>query len=576
MKRMLRTWLSGLFLLMLALPAWAVPIQSTLDRDRVQLGEIVTLNIRIQNISMPQPIDFGQLGPDFDVLNSSTHANLTFVNGHPEAELTIGLVLRPKHAGDLTIPALLVGSQYTSPIQLEVDAADPAAASSSRKNVYLEASADPAKGYVGQQLQYVLRLYFATSLSAGALDDPQVDGASFQRLGNDLNYETDQGGRHYHVIERRYALIPQRAGKLVIPPVQFQGESVDMSDPDAFFPNSQPVVASTPPLTVNVQGVPANADRQTWLPVRDLKLTAEDLPDGSEVRVGQPLKLTMLLQATGASYDSLPALSLPSIDGANIYPDKPLNGTRSDGASLVGRRQQSFAIIPSRPGTLVIPEVTVHWWNVLAGQPEVARLPERRFTVLPAVGQPAVTSSVASAAPVVPAADKASASTTATGVPWRWIALASIALWLLSMLIWWIRRRPAALKPVARANKTPATPRGLRAAFMDAAQSGDAAKQAQTLMAWAKAERPALQNLGDLHGELGSAAQREAIAALQRQRYAADGAMGSVSDLAASFRGGFVWEIPVTRPATGPATNGLPSLYPFDVHVDDERPSRQD
>lgn len=572
MKRMLRTWLSGLFLLVLSLPGWAAPVQATLDRDRVQLGDIVTLNVRIQGVGTPQPVDLNPLAPDFDVLNSSTNASLTFVNGHPEAELTIGLVLRPKHIGDLTIPALRVGGQYTSPIQLEVDAADPAAAASSRKNVYLEASVEPAKGYVGQQLQYVLRLYYATTLSAGALDDPQADGASFQRLGNDLNYEADEGGRHYHVIERRYALVPQRAGKLVIPPVQFQGESVDLNDPDTFFPNTQPIGASTAPLTVNVLDVPANADKQTWLPVRDIKLTAEGLPEGGEVRVGQPLNLTMLLQATGASYESLPALSMPSIEGANVYPDKPLNGTRSDGTSLVGRRQQSFAIIPSRPGTLVIPEITVHWWNVLAGQPEVARLPERRFTVLPALGQPASPSSVSSAAPIASATDTAPSPTTATSVPWRWIALASIALWLLSMLVWWLRRRTATPDTAAQTNKTLVTPRQLRAAFIATAHDGDATKQARALMAWAKAERPALQNLGDLAGELSSAAQREAIAALQRRRYAAEGAIASTADLAACFREGFVWK----TSALESSTNGLPSLYPFDVHADDKRPPRQD
>jgi hypothetical protein len=570
-KRALRTWLFGLFLLTLSLPGWAWSVQAVLDRDHVQLGEIVTLNVQVRGVHAPAPINLDQLAPDFDVLNSSAHASLTFVNGHPEAELTIGVVLRPKHIGELTIPALAVAGELTSPIQLEVDEADPTAASSSRKNVYLQASVEPANGYVGQQLQYVLRLYYATTLSAGALDDPQIDGASFQRLGNDLNYEADEGGRHYHVIERRYALIPQRVGKLVIPPVQFQGETVDMNDPDTFFPNTQPVNAAAPAVTVNVQGIPANADKQTWLPVRDLKLTAEDLPSGSEVRVGQPLNLTMLLQATGASYDSLPALSLPSIDGATVYPDKPLNGTRSDGVSLVGRRQQGFAIIPSRPGTLVIPEITVHWWNVLSGHPEVARLPERRFTVLPAAGQPATPSSVTSA-PVTPSADKTPAPT-ATSVPWRWIALASVALWLLSMLVWWLRRRRATVEVAAVANKALATPRQLRAAFMVAAQQGDATKQAHALMAWAKAERPALQSLGDLAAELGSPAQREAIAALQRRRYAADGAPGSDAALAACFREGFVWKMPVS---SVPA-DGLPSLYPFDVHVGgDKRPPGQD
>jgi hypothetical protein len=548
-----------------SLPAWSAAVQATLDRDRVQLGDIVTLNVRLQGVGTPQPIDLGPLAPDFDVLNSSTNASLTFINGHPAAELTIGLVLRPTHTGELTIPVLSVAGQATAPIQLQVDQADPAAAAAdSRKNVYMEAAVEPAKGYVGQQLQYVLRLYYATSLSAGGLDDPQADGASFQRLGNDLTYETNQGGRPYHVIERRYALMPQRAGKLVIPPVQFQGETVDMNDPDSFFPNTQPVGASTPAVTVEVQGIPDHADKQTWLPVHDLKLTAEGLPDG-DVHVGQPLNLTMLLQATGAPYESLPNLSLPPIDGANVYPDKPLNGTRSDGTSLLARRQQGFAIIPSRPGTLVIPEITVHWWNVDTGQPEVARLPERRFTVLPAAGQPAAAASAASAASVAPDAVQTPAPAPTAGLPWRWIALASLGLWLLSMAIWWWRRRRLAAAPVDPANAALASTRQLKAAFMATAQGGDATKQAQALLAWAKAERPSLQNLGDLSNALGAQAQRDAIAAIERHRYAADGAGPALTGLATCFRAGFAWKTDTPRQAS----SGLPSLYPFDVRAGD-------
>jgi hypothetical protein len=342
--------------------------------------------------------------------------------------------------------------------------------------------------------------------------------------------------------------------------VAFQGEVVDLNDPGTFFPNAKPVNAATPAVTFDALDIPAGVDKQTWLPVRDLKLTADDLPSG-DLHVGQAVTLTMLLQATGASYESLPALSLPAIDGANVYPDKPLNGTRTDGNALVARRQQGFAIVPTRPGTLTIPEITVHWWNVTTGQPEVARLPERRFNVLPAPGQPAIASAATTAAPSV----LAPAAVPTQAAPWRWIALASLGLWLASLLVWWYRRRRSprlAAAPAAAAARTQGTHR-LRAAFLLAARSGDAAGQARALLAWARIERPQLRHLGELAAALADAGQRDAVTALERRRYASAQGGDNGALLAERFAKGFAWS---ASSAPRPSDGDLPELYPFDVH----------
>lgn len=569
-QRVSALWLLSVLLQLLPLAGHAANVQATVDRQQLQLGETVTLNIVSHGVA-PSDLDpdtmvgnLDALGGDFVVAGLSHATEEVTVNGSAQAQLTLGIALRPKHTGELTIPSLNIAGGTTSPITVQVDAADNTAPTSARGGAFLEATIEPSKGYEGQELQYVLRLYYTGALTDGSLENPQADGMNFLAVGNELSYDVDRGGQHYHVIERHYAATPRRTGKLVIAPVQFQGASVDDNDPNIFYRERTPLSASTRAMTVTVEDIPADADKRTWLPVSDLKLTAEGLPVSADARVGQPLNLTMLLQATGTSFESLPALSLPSIDGASVYPDKPLNGTRADGASLVARRQQSFVIVPNRPGTLVIPEITVHWWNVTTNKPEVARLPEQRLTVLSAAGQPAAPASAATAASAA-STPQAARSAPAPEGPWRWIALASIGLWLVSMVIWWVsRRRPdasaAASVPSSRA--APVATRQLRAAFLAAAQGSDATRQAGALMAWAKAERPSLQNLSDLAAALGSLPQREAIAALQRRRYGANDTSAADRSLAGAFGDGFVWK----APAATVSGDGLPALYPFDVH----------
>ena len=542
-----RRWITGCWLALLLLPALAhADVQATLDRSSVQLGETVTLNLRVDNASggMTMP-DLSALNRDFSILGTSQNSSLSVVNGAATSTLTFGVALRPRHVGTLQIPALRVDGGETAPLQLQVTAPDPNAAAATSQNVFMEAKAEPQRGYVGQQLSYVVRLYYATSISNGALSAPQLDGVEVSRVGDDLNYDAERGGRAYHVLERRYALIPQHAGRIEIPAADFQGEAIDPNDPNSFFGSSTPV--------------PADWGNTAWLPARQLSLTMDGWPGAQEqVRVGQPLNLTMTLQATGLGYESLPALSLPPLDGAKAYPDKPVTGTRQDGPWLVGRRQQTFAIVPERAGTLTIPATTLKWWNVLTDRMEVAQIPAHDVTVLPAVGNAAVQPSIPAPAASVPAATPVAPG---TSTRWRWIALGSVGLWLCSMLAWWgLRRRRASPKAVP-ADKSVSS-RQCRLAFLAAARSGDMSAQARSLLAWARAERPAIQHLGELAAALDDATQRAAIGTLQQRQYAGTPGSGDGTNLAEAFKRGFVWR---TAGDVSDAS-ALPPLYPFKLH----------
>ncbi|MEO5811191.1 MAG: BatD family protein [Rhodanobacter sp.] len=562
-----------LVLLLWSLAAHALDVQATLDRSTVQLGETVTLNVRVggatSNVDAP---DLSVLSQDFDVLGSSQNRSVSIVNGVRHAELTFGVALRPTHAGTLQIPALPVAGEHTAPLQLQVTA--PSAASDTttiapNQDVFLEAQVDPTHAYVGQQLSYVVRLYYAVNLG-GTLQTPQIDGVQTQQVGDDVKYVTQRDGRSWRVLERRFALTPQHAGPLVIPALTFQGEIADPNDLNSFFGGSAPVSARAPALTVNVRAEPDTADKSAWLPARELTLTLEGLPAAqTSVRVGQAVNLSMTMQATGLAADALPALSLPSLDGATVYPDKAVSTTGNDGPWLLGRQQRKFAVVPERAGTLTIPATSVTWWNVLADKQEVAQIPARQFTVLPAPGvaggtpvQPAVVAAASSAGAPLPTAP-------IQVVPWRWVALGSLGLWLVSVLVWWYwrRRRATPIQPPPDAAGEPASARECQRAFLAAARGTDVTAQTRTLLAWARAERPSIQHLGELAAALADAQQCTAVADLQRRRYGGANPPTSTVGLGDVFKRGLMWR------QNGPSTvqSSVPPLYPFKLHPDQER-----
>lgn len=565
-RRLIARWL--LALLLVPSLVHAADVTASLDRSSVQLGETVTLNLRVNgdagNVAAP---DLRALSSDFDVLGTSQNSSLSVVNGTATSTTTFGIALRPRHVGTLQIPPLDLAGSQTMPLQLQVSAPDPATAAAAGKDVFMEAQIEPAHGYVGQQLSYVVRLYYANRISGDAPAPPQVDGAQVSQLGNGLNYDAERGGRNYHVLEQRYALIPQRAGHLEIPAVDFQGAAIDPNDPNSFFGASLPVSARAPALAIDVQAPPTNWGQSAWLPARQLNLTLDGLPTAQDsARVGQPLNLTMRLDATGLSYEVLPALSLPTLDGATVYPDKPATGNRQDGQWINGWRQQAFAIVPERAGTLTIPATTLKWWNVLTDRMEMAQIPARSITVLPAVGTAATPPSAAAATPAVGATSSASvapvAASTAPATPWRWIALGSIALWLLSVLAWWLWRRRATTPAVSAPVTARTSVRQCQFAFLAAARGSDATAQVRSLLAWARAERPMIQHLGELAAALGDEAQRAAIAALQQHHYAGVAMPDGAVTLAEVFSRGFVWRVA----EAGDQGSDLPPLYPFKLH----------
>lgn len=567
-------WLLWLLCLLLPCAAMAANVHATLDRNDVRLGETVTLNLRIDGAMNAGTPDLSALDSDFEVLGTSTSSNLSIVNGKQSAELIIGVALRPKHTGDLRIPPVTVAGSQTNPLILHVGQPDASASAHVGKDVFVDVVASPDRAYVGQQLLYTVRLFFDVNLNSGSLPDPHADGVDMRKLGGDTNYQTVRNGHRYQVIERRYALIPQHAGALTIPSIEFQGEAVDPGNPNdpggffnpgGLFGNSTPVTADSQETKIDVQPAPADWGKTAWLPARSLALGVEGLPSDNQLKVGQPLNLRLRVEAQGLPGDALPELSLPAIDGAKVYPDQSSTTTQDDGQWLSGRRQRSFAIFPERAGTLSIPAITLTWFDVQSGQKRVATIPAHTFTVLAANGAPAAASTAQpapAAAPAVAGSTSLPAPTSVGAAPWRGLAIGSIALWLLSMAAFvWLYRRKRSSAPAATApHAVPAeAARPLRQAFLDAARGEDRAAQAHRLLAWARAERPGLRNLGQLADALASEHQRAAIERLQREQYAGVPAAQRI-DLAAVFTEGFAWRQAKEAAATA---SPLPPLYPF-------------
>jgi hypothetical protein len=560
----MRGWIAGaaLFVSLLAFADDKAGVRAWLDRDSMHLGETVTLNVEADGSASGQP-DFSALAADFNVLGTQSSQQVSIVNGARSAKTLWAVGLEPKREGSITIAPIALGQAHTAPIRLSVLPAA-SAAQQAGGDLFLEASAEPLDPYVQQQVRYTVKLYYAFDLTDGNLGEPKADGLATQRIGQDKQYIATIGTRRYHVLERHYALTPERSGAIEIPALAFRGSVLDASDPAAFFGRGRSVSARSGALHLEVKPKPAAWTQATWLPAASLLLQDQgELP--AEVHVGEPVTRTIRMQAQGLGYEQLPELQLAAPEGAEIYPDKADTRTRDDGEWLYGERVRKFAFVPDRAGTLSVPGLSVTWWDTVHDRLETAQLPARTVKVLPAAGttSPAAPGTGSVAAPVpangLPAAASAFDEGSRIGL-WKMIAAIGFVLWAATLLAWWSSRRFAGMAPRVAARVPNVDSTAQRAAFLRACSLGDLAGAERALVAWARSERADVRNLGELAARLADDAQRTAASALQRARYAGESIDGIATRLQQAFRAGIAWSDAPQRIAS--TADPLPPLYP--------------
>lgn len=536
MTQRLFSFLMLLFALCL-LPAGAFAAapsaRAWLDRDSMQLGETVTLNIETTE-SAADP-DFSGLENDFELLNRSSSTSVSIVNGDATSTRLWAIGLKPRREGRITIPEFQVGKSTTAAVHLEVGAAPVVASAKPGDDLFIEVTADPLNVYVQQQIRVTVKLFFAVNLTDGGLDELAASNAVVQKLGQDRAYDTERSGRRYRVLERRYAVTAEKSGLLELPAVQFRGRALSGNDPNAmFFGRGRNVTTRSDAISIEVRPRPAESGNGPWLPAQSLELRAEGITEPASGRVGEPLTLTLTVVAQGLGFEQLPELELPAIDGADVYPDKSVTRSRESGGWIVGERSRKFAIVPKRPGSLQIPGASLGWWNTTDNQAATAQSPSFVVDVAPAAAASAA--APASASPAAVTAAPAAPADGAQTMFWRNLALCSFALWSASaLLLFWFWRRRVGQPAATVAAPAPA---GQRRDFDQALSRGDAAAVARSLLAWARREGFVAVNLGELARQLDSAAQQGAIDQLQAALYAAGANATLPADFATAFRDG--------------------------------------
>ncbi|MEE2762428.1 MAG: BatD family protein [Pseudomonadota bacterium] len=419
------------------------------DRKRLYEGEVVTvtvtgsmkLDINLSNLfnfdlsNLPAP-DIEKVEPDFEVLAQNQRYSIRTVNSEMVGVITWTYQLAPKRNGQLTIPALSFQDSTSEPVTIEVVSGSPPDEEvAATRDSFIELSADKAELYVQEQLTLTIRLFFSGNLVRGELSEPSHPDAIIEPLGKQREFSRYRDGVRFRVVERRYALFPQKPGELTLAPIQFEGQARDASGQLIFLRDSEQLY----PVPVN--DVPASFTGDTWLPATALSLEEEGLPPSMQVETGENLTRELHIKAIGLPAEALPPLPDATPQGLRSYPEPPERNTEVTPEGLTSTLSQTSALVPVQAGALTLPEIRIPWWDTDADQERVAVIPARTLQVGTSAGQaaqPPATDADDAGAPEAPT--PALTGTDPAGF-WPWLSLALAALWLGTLGLWWRSRR---------------------------------------------------------------------------------------------------------------------------------------
>ncbi len=376
----------------------AQEVEISLDRNEVARGETVILTIRIYDQRQGMQLDLTPLTNQFDVLGTRTSSQIRSVNGAVEAWTDYVVTLFPLEEGELLIPSLDINGQTTDPISITVVNEGPRSNQSS-KELFLEIETNKDSVYVQEQLLFTVRLHYTIAgIRNPQFTELEMEDSVIQLIGSPNQYDKLIDGVRYGVYEKRYVIFPQRSGPLQIPDILFRGEVTDGSSNFVFRNlNTRRVTAFIEGLTIDVKERPGSVQNTDfWLPVSGLTLEESWSTDISNLKVGDSVIRTITMTAEGLDGAVLPPFSDTKIDGLNLYPDPPqIERTFVDGA-IVGTRIETTSMVPIDSGNVVIPEISIPWWNIDTDQLEATVVPATRLVIATVTGELPAEQTVAS------------------------------------------------------------------------------------------------------------------------------------------------------------------------------------
>ena len=364
-------------------------VKATINSNNINANEVITLTIELPDSNV-QP-NLAPLNQDFQIVGRASSSQTSIINGSVSSQHNLSINLAPKRAGKITIPALMLGNDHTSPFNIVVNSlgnssnTNPTTPTIPDKALLLKTSVDKTSGYVGVPISLTLKLFYAVNISNVTLEQFSIDGAHTDTNSKSKQYQTTENGHPYMVVQQTFIVTPDSVGKITIPAIHANGR-IDNNPNNILFINSgQPFSVQSQPISLNIKEIPPQVDPTKWLPANNVVVSENWSNTSNQVSVGDPITRTITISATGVDASVIPELIFDKVESVNIYPEKSQKNTNTQANQPVGSKTFKVVYIPNKDGEVKFPAIKINWWNLNTDKESQIVIPEKSFNVTGAI-----------------------------------------------------------------------------------------------------------------------------------------------------------------------------------------------
>lgn len=361
-------------------------VSASIDANPVMSNESIVLTVVANDSVERDALDTSPLLTDFMIARSEVSSQTSIVNFNTSKTTRWQIVLIPRKKGNLTIPSLSINGYQSQAINVEV--IEPGSKGSPvQQDIFISAELSSHDVYVQQLITLTVKLHVGVQLQRGSLTEPSLPGATIEQIDKDQESNGIVNGKRYRIIERTYAITPEKSGDLTLDTPMFSGDIMVQSQRRSgflSFGETKPVNVLGEQLALKVRPIPDSFPvdaNNSWLPSELLTLHQEWQPQPSEFFVGEPITRTITLTAAGLGKAQLPQLVMNAPAGLKIYPDQAELHSSFTKERLISQKRQNFALVASRAGDYELPKMTIAWWNTVTNQYQQAILPAQTIKV---------------------------------------------------------------------------------------------------------------------------------------------------------------------------------------------------
>lgn len=324
--------------------------------------------------------------PDFKnfkvLAGPSQSSSFSSINGKTSYKLTYTYVIQPTAKGTFTIPSAtvlydgeLIRSNtvritVTDAVDIPEDPNDPRYVA--QQNIHLVAEVSNMSPYVGESISVVYKLYVDIK-KVNVQNTREASSPSFNGFWNQ-NIEVKKwvakngtyGGKpHRFVIVRKTVLIPHKAGKLEIEPLEMEiTAGIPIGRRDFFgnmLMNDVNFTLTSGRKTIRVKELPSeNKPFNFSGAVGDFDFSVT--PSKTDLKANESAQIKVELKGQGnLKLVKLPGISTPN--GLEEYEPEHKENIKTTMSGLKGSVYDQYAVVPQSRGKFKIPGVSFSYFN---------------------------------------------------------------------------------------------------------------------------------------------------------------------------------------------------------------------